>query len=430
MSSLDQGKIEAVKEALKELKAGLPLEDVKRRLMATISPDEIPLIEQQLIKEGAALDDLLKLCDLHLALSKDRLAERKLEEVPEGHPLKLLVEENKLILKLNETLSLYLKTLASEGVKEELTAKTLEVAEKLYAALRLHYRKVQMLLFPYLERLGIYAVPRVLWGREHEAIVKLRKLRALLRELKGLEELVKLGEELFQSIPDIAFREDKILYPALWTLLDEGMWAAIHEEAHEIGWAVTVKEAWKPSSKPTYPWQVKGEIKPEILEKLPTEIKAVALSLQGGLKPDDYQLLRQDDINLDTGFLQPKEIVNLISSLPLELTFADSEGRIRFYSVSKLHKGFKRVKHLLGRKLEHCHPPQLERIASNVFNNLKRGVKDQYTFYTKAGDRTIRVITVAIRDQDGKFLGVLEIAEDITDILENPEKIKRKIQIF
>lgn len=44
--------------------------------------------------------------------------------------------------------------------------------------------KNQMLLFPYLERMGIIAVPRVLWGREDLAIGKIRKL---LEEVENID---------------------------------------------------------------------------------------------------------------------------------------------------------------------------------------------------------------------------------------------------
>ena len=39
-----------------------------------------------------------------------------------------------------------------------------------------------MFIFPYLERKGITGVPRVLWGREDQAMVKLRELSALVEK--------------------------------------------------------------------------------------------------------------------------------------------------------------------------------------------------------------------------------------------------------
>jgi len=37
---------------------------------------------------------------------------------------------------------------------------------------------------------------------------------------------------------------------------------------------------------------------------------------------------------------------------------------------------------------------------------------------------------IAVRNENGRYFGVVEIVEDFTDILENPEKIKRRIVVL
>lgn len=66
-----QDKVEVVKALLKELHRGASVEELKRKfrdVLASITPFEIPLIEQQLVREGIPISDILKLCDLHVEL--------------------------------------------------------------------------------------------------------------------------------------------------------------------------------------------------------------------------------------------------------------------------------------------------------------------------------------------------------------------------
>ncbi|MCX8205416.1 MAG: DUF438 domain-containing protein [Candidatus Nezhaarchaeota archaeon] len=84
---VDRWKIEVVKSLLKELHKGVPVEELKRRLkeaLEKVSPLEVPLIEQELVKEGVPTSEILKLCDLHVELLRDVLRPSGLREVPRG----------------------------------------------------------------------------------------------------------------------------------------------------------------------------------------------------------------------------------------------------------------------------------------------------------------------------------------------------------
>ncbi|MCS7111387.1 MAG: DUF438 domain-containing protein [Ignisphaera sp.] len=176
---------------------------MKRRfgeVLAQVSPFEIPLIERRLVVEGIPIDDVLKLCNLHVELFREYLTGRELSGVPKGHPVDLFIRENGWILKQSEVLGLYSSVLAEardaeEGLKR--LQELLSVASGLRASLRGHYRKIQMLAFPYLERRGIAAVPRVLWSREDQIIVKLRRFfeeAEKLRESASVERIRRLRE--------------------------------------------------------------------------------------------------------------------------------------------------------------------------------------------------------------------------------------------
>ncbi|MEM4827150.1 MAG: PAS domain-containing protein, partial [Desulfurococcaceae archaeon] len=297
----------------------------------------------------------------------------------------------------------------------------------------LHYRKIQMLIFPYLERMGVIPIPRVMWGREDGVIVKLRSLiqeteKALSeRNTAKLRELASGLRDLSREIVDLVFRENKILYPAVHALLPEGAWTVVSEIADEIGYIVEKGEtSWKPRAPPVYPYEWVPVVNEQVLEKLPVEFKHAVEKL----KPDDYRVQRDEDLVLETGFLSREEIEGIFRSLPLELTFADANNRVRFYTESEITGGFVRTKTILGRRLEYCHPPRLEKYVMQNVEAVKQGKFRYREFWTKQGDRIMRVLVIPVKARDGRYLGVLEVVEDLTDVVEHPEEVKKKIMVL
>jgi DUF438 domain-containing protein len=432
-------KIDLVKELLKSIHRGVSVEELKKKysdILTQISPIEIPLIEQQLVREGIRIDDILKLCDLHVELFREFLQSRELRGVPKGHPVDLFMRENEWILKQAEALSLYVSAFANT-TDENSRKSYFEVVKKILSELkkiRLHYRKIQMLVFPYLERRGIAAVPRVLWGREDQAMVKIRQLLELLPKINIVDtssaKLVsEKALEIAKEVSELVFRENKILYPAVYALFSEGEWVAIAEIANEMGWLIDIGEVeWKPSAKPVLPYEIDGRISLQQIEALPQEFRSMALAK--GVEPDNYVVKRDNDIELSTGFLKPNEVDAIFRSLPLETTYADINDRVRFFSESKLGRGFVRTKTILGRRIEFCHPPRLEKLVRQTVDELKQGKEPYREFWTKLGDSIIRVLIVPVRGANGEYLGTIEIVEDMTEILNKPEEIKKKIMVL
>jgi DUF438 domain-containing protein len=432
-------KIDLVKELLKSIHRGVNVEELKKKysdILSQISPIEIPLIEQQLVREGISIEDILKLCDLHVELFREFLKSRELREVPKGHPVDLFMRENEWILKQAEALSLYASALVN-AIDENTRKSYLEAVKKILVELRkirLHYRKIQMLVFPYLERRGIVAVPRVLWGREDQVIMKIRQLLELLSRINVVDEssaklVSEKALEIAKEAGELVFRENKILYPAVYALFSEGEWVAIAEIANEMGWLIDIGEVeWKPSAKPVLPYEIDGRITPQQIEALPQEFRSMALAR--GVEPDNYVIKRDNDIELSTGFLVAEEIDAIFRSLPLEVTYADKNDRVRFFSESRLGRGFVRTKTILGRRIEFCHPPRLEKLVRQTVDELKQGKASYREFWTKLGDSILRVLIVPVKGINGEYLGTIEIVEDMTEIINKPEEIKKKIMVL
>lgn len=433
-------KKEALKNLLKAIHGGIHPNELKaefREILAKTSPIDIVMIEQELVKEGVPISDILKLCDLHVELFREFLASRELLNVPRGHPIDLLMKENEWILKQAEALGIYAQAIQSSRDPAEARQyiNTVRLVLIELKKIRIHYRKIQMLIFPYLERRGIIAVPRVLWGREDNAITKIRSVLQELEkpiETSSREWLSRLSSQLLElsrEISELVFRENKILYPAVYALFSEGEWAAIAEIADEMGYIVDVGvRERRPSAKPVYPYELQVSITQEQLEKLPGEFRTIVE--KSGLQPDTYSVRREGDIELETGFLTPEEIDGIFRSLPIEVTYADVNDRVRFFSESEVSGGFVRTKTILGRKIPFCHPPRLENYVMRNVEAVKKGEFKYREFWTRLGDRIIRVLIVPVKSRDGRLLGTLEIVEDLTEIINNPDEVKKKIVVL
>ena len=430
--SLDERK-EVLKKIIRLLHEGLSVEELKEKykeVLSNISPLEIPLIEQELVREGLSVREILSLCDLHVALFRESLAERELRGIPEGHPLDLLLKENEKLLKLAEVLGVYAQALKKAENKNDIVNSISTVLSEL-KGIRVHYRKNQMLIFPYLERRGITAVPRVLWGREDQVIVKMRELGEAISEfregnLEKANEIAERSEEISKEVIDLIFRENKILYPACWALFSEGEWAAVDEIARDMGYIVEYKITWTAKAEPVYPYQLKPEMSEEKLASLPPEMRTLAYSST----PDDYNVKKENDIEMRTGFLNVEELESILRNLPVEITFADENDRVRFYTESSMRGGFVRTKTIIGRRLNFCHPPRLENYVMLNVGKIKAGEFPYREFWTRTGDRILRVIIAGVRDRSGKYLGTLEVVEDLTDVIKNPDEIKSKIMVL
>ena len=105
----------------------------------------------------------------------------------------------------------------------------------------------------------------------------------------------------------------------------------------------------------------------------------------------------------------------IFDTLPVEVSFIDDADTVRYYS-----KGdkwiFRRTPALIGRKVQDCHPPKSLHKVEQVISDLKSGKRDVAEFWIDLNGRKVYIRYFAVRDKAGKYLGTLEVTQDITDI--------------
>ncbi len=408
---------EKLKELLEKLQEGENVEKLKRQfkdLLKSIPPLEIPLIEQELMKEGISAEEIANMCDIHVELFRESLAKEMGHDVPAGHPLHTLYMENDKITKDAELLNLY------TGNLEENIENLKSLAKQLPMIGITHYTREEMLLFPYLERRGITAVPSTLWRKHDECRAKIKLLLNSINQ-NDIKKIEERAREASKALADMVFRENNILYPTAKEILSEGEWAAIKQQDDEIGYyKIKPSGKWEPKAKPLHPYELEGEITPEQMSNLPEEVKAILKKKT--LEPDRYKTVREGDIKLDTGYLSPDEVDAIFKTIPGGITFIDKNNRVRFFSG--FGRMFKRTTSVLGRPVQFCHPPKSVHMVNKILQEFKEGKRDAAEFWIQVGKKFVYIRYFPVRDNNGEYIGTLEIEQDITEI-KNLEGEKR-----
>lgn len=374
-----------MKELIMELHQGKSVEEVQERFAAIIegvAPEEISAMEQSLIDEGLPVEEVQRLCDVHAAVFKGSLADYHKNaaprETPLGHPVHTFQQENKAVEKLiDEQINPLIQT-AKTSPSEEHKNRLSQVFNRLWE-LDKHYSRKENLLFPYLEKYGITAPPKVMWGVDDE-------IRNLIKKVKNpspeasLESLIAISEDAIHRIKEMIYKEENILFPMALDALTQDDWTTILQESSEIGYCL-----YQPPT--DHDWQgVKPEQKPEVVSS--------------------------NTVKFETGELNVKVLSAILNNLPIDITFVDENDTVRYFSHGQ-DRIFHRTKAILGRKVENCHPPASVHIVEKLVSDFKSGAKDSEDFWLELGDKFVLIRYFAIRDENGNYLGTMETTQDI-----------------
>lgn len=113
--------------------------------------------------------------------------------------------------------------------------------------------------------------------------------------------------------------------------------------------------------------------------------------------------------------LTSEQIAGILETLPVDISFVDEKDTVKFWNKHDT-RVFKRPVAVLGRTVQKCHPPASVDKVNQVISELKSGKKDFEEFWIDLKDRKLYIRYFAVRDKEGKYLGTLEVSQDITDI--------------
>ncbi|MEK4185511.1 MULTISPECIES: DUF438 domain-containing protein [unclassified Paenibacillus] len=395
-----------LKEIIKELHAGKSVEEVKARFaeaVGDVTVAEISAMEHSLMtEEGIPVSEVQRLCSVHTAIFKGSIEQihrsSKPEEQP-GHPVHTFKLENREIERLvNFRMDLH-ATKFQKNDSEELIFKLLEDLS-LLLDLDKHYSRKENLLFPYLEKYGIYGPTKVMWGVDDNIRRMIKEAKAALSTYSGnAAEIGVQLEEIIKEVNEMIFKEENILLPMALDKLTEDEWVKIARESDEIGFCLTA---------PEQEWIPERAADPE--GAVPEETEGA--TPQGGF------------IRFETGLLSLHQLETVLNHLPVDLTFIDENDVVRYFSHGK-ERIFARTKAVIGRTVQNCHPPQSVHVVEKLLEDFKAGRKDAEDFWINIKDKFIYIRYFAVRDESGQYMGTLEFTQNIAPIraLEGQKRI-------
>lgn len=376
-----------IKQVIKELHEGKSVDEVKQKFeeaFAGVSATEISEAEQALITEGLPVSEVQRLCDVHSAVFKGSIEEIHRETDPAkipGHPANVIMLENRELEKIiDKKIKPYLENLSDKTAVENLHKGFEELLK-----IDIHYSKKENLLFPYMEKYGITAPPKVMWGVDDEIRADLKVIATDLSYGCINEEIKQKIDDIINRVNEMIFKEENIMLPMLLDVMTQDEWKKAADDSGEIGHMLRWVPEWRPES----------ESKEEIKEEM-SELGA---------------------ITLPTGVLKVEELVHMLNTLPIDITFVGKDDTVKYFSQSS-ERIFPRTKTIIGRNVSNCHPPASVHIVEGIVEDLKSGKKNHEDFWIKMGDKYVFIRYFAVRNTEGEYLGVLEVTQDIKPIQE------------
>ncbi|MEW5806511.1 MAG: DUF438 domain-containing protein [Acidobacteriota bacterium] len=387
-------KKEVIKDIIIRLHKGLTVQEATKELqekVGSIGSTEIAEIEQSLIREGLSTDEIKKFCNVHALLFQSALQQSVVAVESPAHPISLFKSENREIEKIAGKIK--------ETAREMETSESLQIKERMkdlltkLKGIEVHYTRKEQVLFPYLEKHGFFGPSKVMWGKDNDIRDMLRRSIAQIDALKGKKEtedfLKDLINPLVEEVEGMIFKEENILFPTTMEKLTVDEWVEVLKASDDVGYVFIEK--------------------PKETELLIFELKT-ALVEEPTIKDGKI-------ISFPSGELSLKELMNMLNTLPVDLTFVDKDDRVKYFSESR-DRIFVRPRSIIGRQVQNCHPPQSLDVVEKILTAFKEGKKDFFDFWINFMGKFVYIRYFAVRDRDRNYLGTLEVTQNIKAIKE------------
>lgn len=392
---------EILKNLMLRLHAGEDKEVIQEEfneVFDEITPYEIQLMERNLMSEGITFAEIMSLCNVHANLmgSKVNTQTTVADFEQPGHPVHVMKMENLAIRgaldRVERLLVNYLET------KDSTIEKGLRRQISLLDQFENHYQRKEYAMFPIMEKKGITAPPKVMWGVHDQIRDLYRDFKKALNDGKEstLEEFQIARDEMLEMIQ----KEENILIPMVEQVFHVDDWETIASQSPEYGYCIV---------KPEKEWAVKKSFSP---------VK------------EETQVESEGDIPLSTGSLSLKELNLILNLLPMELSFVDAQNIVKYYNEGNgEEKIFMRTPSAIGRDVILCHPPRVHETVQTIFEQLKSKQKEKEEMWFKTEDKMVHVTYHAVWDEEGKYMGCLEYVQDIKPLVKHFEEadIKRTL---
>ena len=377
-----------LKGIIRELHDGAPVEQVKARfdeLVRDIDSAEIAQMEQALIAEGMPVEDVQRLCDVHVTVFKESLDTQGDRPGRRGPPRRRIPPGERGRRRDRERLRCSLEALAARTRTSARAATRLDEDPPRTSSgspqIDVHYLRKENQLFPVLEEHGIVGPTKVMWSLDDDIRARIKADRSHA-ERGDVATLTRSLPETLTMVEDMVYKEEKILFPTALDSLTAEEWERIAAGDAEIGYA----------------W-VEG----------PSGERAREAA--AAFKPEAGELL----LPLTTGALTPQQIDLLLRALPFDVTLRRCRrpGALLLGRRARL-PSLPRCDRPRGPQLPPAEEPAQGRADPRRVQGGHQGCRR--VLDRDRGPRFIHIRYFAMRDADGVYQGCLEVVQDATHV--------------
>ena len=367
---------------------------ILRERVKTLRPYEIALAEQELKtfdEDECRKEDIQQMMELF-----QDVLDRSRPDLPDDHPIMCYLRENdemRRLLKQVEELAQY------PVIKNQ----WLELYDELHK-FRLHLSRKQNQLYSILERKGFDRPTTTMWLLDDFIRDEIRDARRLLEEDKD-DEFIAMQTTVVADVLDLMQKEETVLYPTSLAMIRPAEFEEMKSGDREIGfaWIRVGKEAPKADTpKEAVPATAAAGFANELASLLGK------YGFGGGSTPGAL-------LEVATGQMTLEQINLVYKHMPVDFSYVDENEIVRFYTDTD-HRVFPRSKNVIGRDVKNCHPRTSVHLVEEIIEKFRRGEQNEVDFWINKPGLFIYIYYVAVRDEEGRFRGVLEMMQDCTRI--------------
>ena len=111
--------------------------------------------------------------------------------------------------------------------------------------------------------------------------------------------------------------------------------------------------------------------------------------------------------------LSYEQIDAIMETLPFEVTFVGADDAVAYFNRLDKEKIFVRSRSVIGRKVAMCHPAKSVDQVKRIVNGFKDGSLDKAEFWIDIAGDKIYIRYFPVRDDQGRYMGVLEVTQEI-----------------
>ena len=386
-------RIATLKEIIQHLHKGEAPESVKsqlREMVQQTNPSEIMAMEQELISGGMPVEEVKSMCDLHSQVTREVLVQLPGASIAPGHPVDTFRHENAAIREVIAKTRAIFSGLSTRPDNEECTPQLLQIKQNANELMDIdkHYQRKEHALFSFLEKHGISGPSKVMWAKDDDIRTSLKCMNQAAHECaptvadcKNLATAAVLPA--LSAVEEMIFKEENILLPMSLQTITENEWAEIWASSPKYGWCL---------------------VEPRQGYTAPQNLGASSAPV-----PADGTIM------MLTGNVTVEQLTSVLSTLPLDLTFVDADDRVAFFTEGS-DRIFARSKAIIGRKVQHCHPPSSVDVVDRILDDFRAGRQKIAEFWIDLRGKFVHIRYFAVRDKEGKYLGTVELTQDIASL--------------